>query len=431
MTKSTRRAVLALGAAAASIALLAGCAGGPAPSTERPEKVDFTVALWGGADRAKIYQEVLDKWTAGQEGVTAVLEFADIAPYFERLSANAAARKLPDVFWLNDTNFPRYATNELLLDLTPFLGKQIVTDELKENWLPYGQVNDGTYGITSHFNGQAVVTDQRIFDAQNETYDAKTWDEVFTIARRMTRPNEQVWGLEDTTLGPTQRAFEVWVRQHGQELYTADGKLAFDKELLVEWWKMWAALRADQVIPPPDVQIESEAQGTATGLLTHGKVAIRLSSATHLAAYGSQRDHGLSIHDYPEIPNVSEDWRFYTALIVAANAGTPAPELAAELINVLVNDKESAAITKISMGTPTPTSVAEAILPDLKEHDQKVVGYLTRQLENPSRPSPMLPEANSQVIGALQRMGQEVAYGTKTPEAAADQFFTDAEQYLG
>ncbi len=430
MTKLSRRAFLAIGAAA-SVSLATGCSAGAPPTGQRPDKVDFTVGVWGGSDRAKIYQEVLDTWTGTQEGVTATLEFADIAPYFERLSANAAARKLPDVFWLNDTNYPRYATNELLLDLTPYLGQQIDTTELEGTWLPNTQLNGATYGITSHFNGQAVVTDQRIFDAQGETYDATTWDELIAIARRMTRPSEQVWGLEDNTLGSTQRGLEVWVRQHGQELYTDDGKIAFDKQLLVDWWKMWADLRADQVIPPPDVQIESEAQGTATGLLTHGKVAIRLSSATHLASYGSQRDHGLSIHDYPEIPGAAEDWRFYTALVLAANAGTPAPELAAELINVLVNDKDAAAVTLISMGTPTPASVAESILPLLKEHDQKVVSYLTRQLENPSRPSPLLPEANSQVISALQRGGQEVAYGQKTPEAAADQFFVDAAGYLG
>ena len=36
----------------------------------------------------------LDLWVEGQVGVTATLEFAERGPYYERLSANAAAERV-------------------------------------------------------------------------------------------------------------------------------------------------------------------------------------------------------------------------------------------------------------------------------------------------------------------------------------------------
>jgi multiple sugar transport system substrate-binding protein len=429
MRTSHRRAVAAIGAGAVAVSLLAGCS--PAASGGGGGgNVDLTVSVWGDAVRADLYQEVLDDFTADKEGVTATMEFAERAAFFERLTTAAASKNLPDVFWLTDTYFGRYASSGALLDFTPYLGEQIDTDAIGENWLSYGEFDGGVYGIPSHFNGQAVLTDQRVFDEAGIEYDATDWDEMIEIARELTRPDENFWGLADPTLGVVQRAFEAWVRQHGEEQFTEDGELGFSQEVLVDWWTMWADLREDGVVPPPDVQLESESQGVTTDLFVSDQIAIRLSSATFLSAIGVLRDGGLSIHDYPEIDGAADDWRMYTALMLVAAANTPDPELAAELVNTLVNDEEAAATTKISMGTPTPANVAESILPLLDEADQGVVSFLSAQQEIPSRPAPLLPETSEQFTGALARFGQEIAYGRMSPEEAADALFADAERYL-
>lgn len=425
--KQRRRGTLALTGSAAMIAILAGCASGTA---DRPDQVDMTVAVWGGADRADLHQQVLDNFAEGQEGVTATLEFADRGPYFERLTTAAASRKLPDVFWLTDTYFGRYASAGALLDLTPYLGEEIDIDGIGENWRPYGQYEGSTYALASHFNGQAVLIDQEVFDERGIEYSARTWDELADLARELAIPEEGYYGIIDPTLGVTQRPFEAWVRQHGQELYNDEGQLGFDEEVLVDWWNFWSALRNEGVSPAPDIQIESEAQGFTNDLLVSREAAIRLSSATHLAQAGSLRDFGLSLQQYPELPDAPEDWRFYTALLLTAAANTPAPGAAAELINTLVNDTDAAEITQIDMGNPTPTAVSEAVLPLLTEVDQTVVTYLNEQQEFPSRATPVLPESSEQFTASLARFSQEVAYGRMTPEEAATALFEDAERYL-
>jgi multiple sugar transport system substrate-binding protein len=220
------------------------------------------------------------------------------------------------------------------------------------------------------------------------------------------------------------------VRQHGQELYTDEGTLGFDEELLVEWWDLWADLREEGVAPPADIQIESEGSGQTNDLLAHSQVGIRLSSATHLRSLGDLRDGGLSIQDYPETADAAADWRFYTPLLLTAAANTPDPELAAELINTLVNDEDAANITKLSMGTPTPTGVAEAILPELPEVEQEIVTFLNEQQTHPSRPTALLPETSEQFTSSLTRFSQEVAYGRMSPEEAATALFADADRYL-
>lgn len=428
-----RRIGAALGATVATLAMIAGCSSAPqsAASPQRPEKVDLTVAVWGGADRADTYQGVLDLFTASQKGVTATMEFADQGPYFERLTTTAASKNLPDLFWLTDTYFGRYADAGALLDLRPYLGKQIDDSAIGAKWLPYGEVGDSVYALPSNFNGQGVLVDQRIMDAQGLQWNVKTWDDLADLAGRLAKPAENYWGMTDPTVGTTQRAFESWVRQSGQELYDENGALGFDKKVLVDWWTYWADLRAAGVIPPPDVQLESETQGLTNDLLVTGKAAIRLSSATHLTAAGKLRDGGLSLYGYPESRNASKDWRFYTPLLLAAAANTPAPGVVAELMNTIVNDPAAGEISQISMGTPTSATVNEAVLPLLSEGDQTVVEYLNAQLEYPTRPSPVVPEASQEFTAELARYSQEVAYGRMTPDAAATALLKGAERILG
>lgn len=400
------------------------------PNTQRPDKVDLTVAVWGGTERADLYQKVLDSFVAKQQGVSATMQFADLGPYFERLTTSAASKHLPDLFWLTDTQFGRYAESGALLDLGPYLGNAIDVDGLGKQWLAYGQTKGATYGIPSHFNGQAILIDKSVFDQKAITYSAKSWDDLAALGAQLTRPGDGYWGITDPTIGQTQRGLEAWVRQSGQELYDKDGKVGFTRETLISWWKFWAKLRADRVIPPPDVQLESESQGVTNDLLTKRKAAIRLSSATHLSAIGNLRGGGLSLQTYPETPGGAKDWRFYTPLLLSSAANTPAPSVVAELLNVLVNDPAAAAITKISMGTPTPTKVAQSIEPKLSASDQAVVAYLTDQLTQPTRPTPLLPKASQQFIAEIARFAQEVAYGRMTPDAGADGLISSAARIL-
>ena len=429
MSKSRLR--LAAVAAAASLSLLAACSsGGPtAPSTERPEKFDLVAGVYGDARRGDIYQQALNLWAGNHEGVTATLEFAERGPYYERLSANAAAKKLPDVFWLNDSYFTRYATNGLLLDLTPYLGTTINTEQMGEKWLNYGKLDDAQYGLVSHFNGAATIIDDRLFDAKSLKYEAKTWEEAFATGAKLTDPANGVYGVEDISISFSQIPLQAYVRQRGEELFNDEGKLGFKKETLVDWWKMWDEARKAGILPPPDVQIESQAS-TANALLTHGKVAIRFSSATHAASFGGLRDGGLSVSKFPETADADEDWRMFTALMLVAGANTAAPSLTADAMNFLVNDKEAAKITQLSMGIPTPADVAEAITPLLKDADVMTVEFLTEAQSFPSRRTPLVPEQAESVYDAIMRAAQEVAYGRVTPEQAADNLFTEADGLL-
>ncbi|MHC9045586.1 ABC transporter substrate-binding protein [Microbacterium saperdae] len=431
---NARRVGTVAGAGLLTVLLVAGCspaATSTGPSQERPEKVDLTVALWGGADRADLYQQVIDNFAEGEEGVTATMEFADQSPYFERLTTSAASQNLPDLFWLTETHFGRYAEAGALLDLAPYIGENIDADAIGENWLRYGEFDDGIYAIPSNFNGQGVLVDQNVLDAAGLEYDVESWDDLAELARELARPGEGYYGVTDPTVGQTQRAFEVWVRQHDQEVYGEKGGVGFDRDTLIAWWEYWADLRDDGIIPTPDVQIESESQGLTNDLLVTGKAAIRLSSATHLTAAGTLRDGGLTLHGYPEIEGAAEDWRFYTALLLAAAANTPAPGVAADLINEIVNAPEAAAITQISMGTPTSSAVSESVLPLLSEGDRTVVEYLNEQLEFPTRPSPIVPETSQQFTAELARYSQEVAYGRLSPAEAADKLLAEADRILG
>lgn len=424
-----RRSFLGLGIGAAAAFGIAGCAGFTPQSTKPSGKLE--VALWGGADRAKLYQSALDLYTKRNAEVKATLQFADNAPYFERLTTAAAAGNLPDVFWMVDTNIGRYADAGALLDLNKHVGTTIKKDGIGDSGVDAGRNSKGVYGLPSHYNSQAILTDNDALSAKGLPFaQVKTWEDLAAAAKQMTDPSTGYFGLLDPTLGTSHRGFEAWVRQSGAELFTDEGKLGFDAALLSDWFDYWAKMRKDGTVPSAAAQTESDSAGWTSDLLVKSKAAIRLASASHLGVVKGLRKGNIGLNSYTVSSGATKDWWFFTPILLCVSAKTANPDVAADLVNFFINDTEAAAISQISMGTPSVPALAQSLIPKLKEDQALVVNQVLREMENPRRRVPLKPEGSDKLNSALTRMGQEIAYGRTSVADGARGVIADSAKYL-
>src|SRR5262249_15931814 len=158
--------------------------------------------------------------------------------------------------------------------------------------------------------GQSIIVNATFLQEKGVKYDqqVKTWDDLAALGKQLTDPNRKIWGLSNPTMGTTQRHLQAWIRQAGEELFTPDGQGGVKPETLGGWVERWNKLRQAGVIPPADVQTQSDAGGFATNPLVTNQVAIAPASSNGLTQIQRLTQTPMGMFSVPEIPNATKDW---------------------------------------------------------------------------------------------------------------------------
>jgi len=419
---------VALAAAAACAPNLGGSGGG---SASEPKSVN--VSQWGTAQRAELYKSALNLFQQNNPGVTANLQFADLAAYNDRLTTQAASKSLPDVLWMRDDRVGLYGSSKALLDLSPYLSKGIDTSSLSSTAVADGKVANGVYALPSHYVGQAVIVNGTVFQERGINYEqqVKTWDDLVALGRQLGDPARKFWGLNDPTLGTTQRHLQAWIRQAGQELFTPEGALGFTGDTFGSWLEFWVKLRNDQVIPPPDVQTQADAGGMATNPIVVNQTPIVLASSNGLTQVQRLTKTPLSMFSVPEVAGGSKDWWFFPPILLSVAANTKSPQLSASLVEFFVNSVPAGKITRVDQGAPSSAAIRDALVAELEAPEAAFVKQISREMTYPARPLPVLPQASAAVITAQMEASQQVAYGKASVSQAVDAFMATARKATG
>ena len=434
-----RREFLKWSASGLALAVAAACApnfgssGSGASGSTASEPKSLNVGQWGTAQRAELYKQALAVFQQSNPGVTTNLQFADLASYLDRLTTQAASRSLPDVLWMRDERIGLYGSSGALLDLSPHLSKAIDTKTLSSAAVADGKVGNGIFALPSHYVGQAVIANSTYLQETGVNYEqqVKTWDDLAALGKQLSDPGRKFWGLNDPTLGTTQRHLQAWIRQAGQELFTAEGDLGFTADTFASWLEFWVKLRKDQAIPPADVQVQADAGGMATNPIVANQVPIILASSNGLTQVQRLTKTPLTMFSIPEVAGASKDWWFFPPILLSVAANTKSPQLAVSLVEFFMNSVPAGKITRVDQGAPSSSAVRDALVPELEAPEAAFVKQISREMTYPTRPLPVLPQASAAVVTAQAEASQQVAYGRQTVTQAVDTFMANARKAIG
>lgn len=398
------------------------------------EAITLRTALWGNADRAQLYEEACTMYADEHErDVSIEMSFAELGPYLERLATNAAANDLPDVFFMRDSHIGWYGQSGSLLDLTPYLDDIIQTDQIGEAAVEDGTVDGGVYALPTHYVGQALFYDVAMAEEAGIDGTAlTTWDDLADAAREAHGVREGVVGLDDPTMdNSTQRFLEAYIRQAGEEVFTPEGGIGFSEDTIGSWLEFWHRMRSDGILTPPDVSLENDAAGVAGSMIATNRCVLALMSTNHYVQVVPVSENEISLASLPIRSDSTEDWWFFPPILISAGANTQYPEVAAGLINFLVNDIEAGEHTLLNQGAPSSAAVREAILPQLDDAQRAFVEQISREQEQPRRPFPVRPEGSEEVNASIGRNSTAVAYGEMSVSDAAAAIFAESRAALG
>ncbi|WP_370372171.1 ABC transporter substrate-binding protein [Catenulispora sp. GP43] len=416
--------------AAAALALTACASNGGSAGGGGGGKITLRITWWGNPARAKATQDAITLFEKAHPDISVQTQPGAYTGYYDKLNTQVTAGDAPDVFQVDTV--AKYAAKNALVDLST-QSAVLNTGKIDQSYLAQGSYNGKLYEVPAGSNLFALTYSGDLVAKSGVTAPAAglSWQQYAASAKqisdkKLSGTGGQVYGAADDSAAT--QSFEIWVRQQGGNLYSADGKsLGFTKQTLVDWWNYWAAMRADGAVPPATTTEPGVTGDVTKAPIAKGQVAMDL--------YGTSTTLPGTSWQYVALPGESGHPGAYLKRSVnwGVYAKSKHPAEAAELIDFLVNSPEAGTAQGLTRGGPVNSDVLAALAPTLTGDDKAVAAYgqYVAQSGHNAAPPPPAPAAQQQIETDLfVRMAENVWFGKSSVDQAAQQFMDQANKLL-
>ncbi|MFI6344382.1 ABC transporter substrate-binding protein [Streptomyces sp. NPDC050560] len=416
-----RRVVLKAGAAALAAGAAAACGVGRDDSGTWGGHTSLRYAFWGDNIRLKTYSKGFDAFHKRHDTITVVPEFADYGPSQERMTTMIAAHDLPDVFWIASPQVRTYEKNKLFhrLDGIPTLRLDAFTPDQVESFKLGGVLNTiplGTYVSAFRYNETFAKQDGIAFpDGDSPDW---SWDGLAELlidySRHNTHGRKALPYRSDIDL-----PFESWLRQHGEQLWTEDGRIGFTVEGLGSWFEWWEKLRRAGA-----TLSMSEQEGMAFEWPTVGsRVLANFGDSNHIVDEGKMfPKYRFRLRPAPVAAGspAHHKFQYWPRMTISGEIDHSLLNAAGRVVDFNVNSVSMALSTGLSMGAPANREVVAAYRPHATHDEAEMLDLVAadqashamgRRYEAP-------PGANTWRDTMTQVAG-DIALGSKSPKDGA------------
>lgn len=446
--------VLAASMAAASLAACGGGSGdgeaaaaGGAGTTAADSKTTaaaaaggetaLTVAWWGNQTRNERTQAALDKYTELNPGVTFDGQFSEWSDYWNKLATAAAGHSLPDVLQMDYAYLDQYVTNNLLVDLTPYIEDGTLNvDDCSEDIINSGSVDGKVYSIPIGVNAPAMVYNKTITDqAGVEIKDNMTLDEFVAVSKEI---YEKTGCKTNMAYGVSQEILQAMIRGYDGHILFDNGKLGVDSaEEFVPFFKVYEEGVKEGWYIEPGVFAELTPGSIEQDPLVYGSSPATMSWvafcwSNQFAAFSNAAPEGMEL-DLTTWPSKNPKLSNFLkpAQLFSISVDSKDPVTGAKLIDYWTNSMDCNEILLAERGVPISSKVAEQLAASLSESDQKVITFINEVVTpNSSQINPPYPNGASEVSDLINKLGEKVCYGELTAEAAAEQLFAEGNKIM-
>ncbi|KQU95045.1 ABC transporter substrate-binding protein [Devosia sp. Root105] len=419
-----RRTLLVGGAATAAYLGLSGFS--------RAEDTLMRMAWWGGQSRAERTLQALAIYAQQHPGHTVDTEYLGWDDYWPRIATQSAGGNAPDVLQMDIEYLAEYASRGVLLDLDSYVGSALSVGDFDPAVLDNGKVGGKLYAVANGVNAVAIAYNSVAYEeAGVAPPDASTtWEQFAQLTAEFSRKTKRqgMFGTADGSAA--QPVLETWLRQRGKELYTPQGKLAYDAGDITEWFQMWADMRAAGSIPPGD--IEALGQGSIdNSLFAQSRAAVAWANSNEYVAYQSFTPDPVRLSPYPRVGADGKGGLYVKpSQFFAVSARSRNPEAAVALLNFLLTDPGATTALGSERGIPASAAVRQRLGPSMNEADKLMSDYISGLGELAGALPPPQPPGNGEITDAFSSASQEVSFGAKSPADAAADYIARAEAVL-
>lgn len=426
-----RRLILkGLGASAVALPGLAACGTGGGGDVElSDEPVTIRMTWWGADTRAELTEQAIAAFEKEHPNITVKGEFKDWNGYWDALATTTAANDSPDVIQMDELYLASYGDRGTLLDLAD-TSDFLDTSAFEAATLETGQIDGAQYAIPIGAGMLASVVNADLFaqygvDLPDDT--TWTWDDYAAIANELTEKSGGAINGSGLTGGTDAGSIRYWARLHGNELYGENGDVTLDPAVLASLWEYNLGLAESGGIESAAQSVESQSAGIEGGSLATGKIAMGFGYNTQITPLLAASGADLRLLQLPG--NVEAAANFIKpSMYWAISSQSDHPAEAATLIDFLVNHEAAADILGTERGIPANPAMREHVAADLDEGGKLAVDYIESAVAGPA--VVVTPPGGSGFDPMIQRYTQEVMFGERTPQDAAEAFIDELKSEI-
>jgi multiple sugar transport system substrate-binding protein len=409
-----------------SALLAAGAFGRPAFAQEKRMRL----AWWGGQARADRTDAVSKLYAEAHPGVTFDTWWNAFNDYWPKLGTEVAGGNAADVYQMDYRYLVEYANRGAIAPLDEYVGKGLDLSDFDQDQQDGGKVDGKLYAISLGANSVAMMVNQKAFADAGVPEPTRDWtyEDYKSHAEAFNAKSNGMRLLADGS--GSEPALENFLRQRGKALYV-DGKAGWTAEDLVDWFKMWADLRAAQVCVAPEDQALDASAAIDTTMVILKKAATSFANSNQLIAFQAVIDNPLTMINFPRIGAGSGGGHYRKpSQFWSVNPKSALLEDAVDYVSFFVNDLGAGAALGVERGIPCSKKVRDAIAPTLDPQSQIALNFVSNLGDLLGKLPPVPPAAAGEVSVQLNTKAQEVAFGATTPEEAGPAFTAEAEAIL-
>ena len=398
---------------------------------------ELRISWWGGNQRHQATTEAIKAFEAQNPGVKINTEPSGWDGYLSRLSTQLAGNTEPDVMqinwnWLvmfsrNGDGFYDIRKQANVIDLQQFSGqgKQLVTMSGKLNGVPVAMTGRSMYynpelwkkaGLSYPQNWEQMI-------AAGAVFKNKLGEDYYPF----------ILANHDTTVMTFLHSWMVQ-KYNIPMINPTTKKFNYSREQWLEYFGLYKKMVEHHVIPSMKY-LSSFGKANAWEIRPwmDGKIGGVYTWSTDGTFAGSLRSPArLVVGPYPMLPGATDAGIFFKpAMMFSIGKNSRHPELAAKLINFMLNDPQGVKAMGLQRGVPLSVTAVKILEQDgVLDKNQFQVQGLTQltQLTGKIEPSPWFenPQLLSYFLDAVQRFD----YGQLTLEQLAEEFPQRAQRVL-
>lgn len=401
----------------------------PASTSAPSIPVKLRIEWWGAQIRHDATQKVLQMYTVKFPNVTFEPGFVSYADYYQKISTEAAANSMPDIFQcyvgVEDTSM--LIQKNLMEPLDQYVkDKTIDLSSYNQSVISQGTMNGKLYGISLGSNAYACIIDPAMFEKAGVKVPSVgyTWDDLQNIALQI-HDKLGTYGMSHIGCGI---ALAYYARQNGKQLFATDGKsVGVDEKTISDYFKMEMDWQKKGVMATPD--IDTQITAVEDSLLVKQQSAIEIGLSNGLVAYAVSAKRPLSLMVLPG-PNTSKGMFIRASQHFGIAASSVNKVEAAKFISYFVNDIDANKVLNAERGIPDSSIVRNALKSSVTPDMQKLLDYMDLVAANCSEKDPPEPVKSAQVYQLLTDTEAQVRYEKITPDQAAKNFIEQADKIL-
>lgn len=429
MPPITRRSLLASTAALAALPLVNGCApsSGSSSGSAGPTTLAFT--FWGPAFYQDFTKQMANLFMKKQPAITIQSQPSEWSSYWDKLATMVAGKAAPDVINMDGKYLADYGGRHVLKDLSHVEGLDL--SSLSESDKQAGTWDGKLYALSTGSNAFSLFANPSLLKKAGVALpddSTWTWDDFMNVSKAVTQNAGN--GIVGQTGGGTYADLTIFLRQHGEDLYSDKGA-GFTPDTCAAWLQWYF-----------DV-MQSGAGFEAAKATEDGKAAFEQQAfATNRSAFfwswsnqlGNARtstghDDIVMLRPPSQAGKPENNGLFLKAsMFWSISSTTKSPAAAVTFVNFLLNDPEAAAIQLVNRGVPSSDVVLQAMQSKLTATDKDVIAWLKKVSSEITSSPAVQPKGTSDFQSTLSRELDNVRFKKTTPIQSANTLKKNLDQ---